>query len=153
MWEIDIGSRVVYFNMDDPDMLGATGTIVDESMGRYALIKLDNGKMIYTHKKFLGYIEYRGEEMRKELTGYYAVAEVKIKGGYHLFVAIYDDGNTYKAGDRVLISTKGLSSDFGFEIVNILTPDEVKDKIYYEVIMKIDLSKYEERLKGRKCES
>lgn len=156
MCESWIGKRVAYFNIDDPDMLGANGTIIDEAIGRYALVEFDNGKIIYTNKKHFSEIKTLGEDMRKELTGYYAVAEVKIKGDYHLYVAIYDDGNTYKTGDKVLISIEGLTSDFGFEIIDIFTPDEIKNnniKIYYEVIMKVDLSKYEERLKERKCES
>lgn len=156
MCESWIGKRVAYFNIKDPDMLGATGTIIDEAIGRYALVEFDNGQVIYTNKKHFSEIKTLGEDMRKELTGYYAVAEVKIKGNYHLYVAIYDDGNTYKVGDKVLISIERLASDFGFEIVNIWTLDEIRDKnikIYYEAIMKVDLSKYEKRLKERKrCE-
>ena len=57
------------------------------------------------------------------------------------FYAIYDDGEIYKTGDKVLVS--GANRD-------ILAPDECSICPTAEVICKIDTSVYDKRVKERK---
>lgn len=80
------------------------------------------------------------------LKGYYAVAETK-QGSSHYYYAIYDDGNTYKVGDKVIVS--GRCRDI-LEITDILAPEEVITNICAEVICKVDTTAYDERVKNRK---
>ena len=81
------------------------------------------------------------------LKGYYAVAETKQGYGSKYYYAIYDDGNTYKVGDMVIVS--GVCRDI-LEIKNILTPEEITTNICAEVICKVDTSAYEDRVQKRK---
>ena len=80
------------------------------------------------------------------LKGYYAVAETK-QGSSHYYYAIYDDGNTYKAGDKVIVS--GRCRDI-LEITDIIAPEEVMTNIYAEVICKVDTTAYNKRVENRK---
>lgn len=80
------------------------------------------------------------------LKGYYAVAETK-QGSSHYYYAIYDDGKTYKVGDKVIVS--GRCRDV-LEITNILSPEEITTNIYAEVICKVDTTAYEDRVLKRK---
>mgnify|MGYP005855469619 FL=1 len=88
----------------------------------------------------------------KGLSGYYKVAETKQGYGTYYY-AIFDDGNTYKKGDKILVS--GANKEV-LEITDILTPDEVKRNsakaIIAEVIGKVvvDTSAYEARVEKRK---
>lgn len=79
------------------------------------------------------------------LKGYYAVAETK-QGNCYYHYAIYDDGNTYKVGDKVIVS--GRCGDV-LEIINILSPEEVITNICAEVICKVDTTAYDERVENR----
>ena len=79
------------------------------------------------------------------LKGYYAVAETK-QGNCYYYYAIYDDGNTYKVGDKVIVS--GRCGDV-LEIINILSPEEVITNICAEVICKVDTTAYDERVENR----
>lgn len=83
-----------------------------------------------------------------KLEGYYAVAEIE-EGccGMKYFYAIYDDGEIYKTGDKVLVS--GANRDI-FTITDILAPDECSICPTAEVICKIDTSVYDKRVKERK---
>ena len=88
-----------------------------------------------------------------KLTGYYAVAVVEESPGYVYHYAIYDDGNAYTAGDKILVS--GVNKSM-LEIKEILTPTEAaasyKKNITAEVIGKVvvDTSVYEKRVEKRK---
>ena len=79
------------------------------------------------------------------LKGYYAVAETK-QGNFHYCYAIYDDGNTYKVGDQIIVS--GRCGDV-LEITNILCPEEIATNICAEVICKVDTTAYDKRVKNR----
>lgn len=79
------------------------------------------------------------------LKGYYSVAETK-QGSGHYYYAIYDDGNTYKVGDQIIVS--GRCGDV-LEITNILSPEEITTNICAEVICKVDTIAYDERVKNR----
>lgn len=80
------------------------------------------------------------------LKGYYAVAETK-QGNSNYYYAIYDDGNIYKVGDQIIVS--GRCGNV-LEITNILAPEEVTTDICAEVICKVNITAYDERVKNRK---
>ena len=69
------------------------------------------------------------------------------------YYAIFDDGNTYEKGDKILVS--GVNKEV-LEIMDILTPDEAKRRsskaITAEVIGKVvvDTSAYEARVEKRR---
>ena len=83
-----------------------------------------------------------------KLEGYKAVAVTK-EGCYgkEYFYAIYSDGETYKAGDKIVVSgaNKGVLT-----IEKILTPDECNINITAEVICKVNTSAYDKRVEERK---
>lgn len=83
-----------------------------------------------------------------KLEGYKAVAGTK-EGCYgkKYFYAIYDDGETYKAGDKIVVS--GANKDI-LTIEEILTPDECNANITAEVICKVHTSVYDKRVEERK---
>lgn len=110
-------------------------------------------------KTYEGYLlniiksEEENEQMAK-LTGYYAVAVIEevtccCKKDY--YCAVFDDGNTYKAGDQVLVS--GCNKDV-LTIKEILTVPEAKEKgrkdITAEIICRVDTSAYDQRVENRK---
>ena len=80
------------------------------------------------------------------------MAETKQGYGTYYY-AIFEDGNTYEKGDKILVS--GANKEV-LEITDILTPDEVKRNsakaIIAEVIGKVvvDTSAYEARVEKRK---
>lgn len=85
-----------------------------------------------------------------KLDGYYAVAETK--EGYYTkkyFYAIYDDGETYTVGDKILVS--GANKNI-LTITNILAPEECNVCITAEVICKVEVntSAYDKRVEERK---
>lgn len=83
-----------------------------------------------------------------KLEGYKAVAVTK-EGCYgkEYSYAIYSDGETYKAGDKIVVS--GANRDI-LTITDILAPDECSICPTAEVICKIDTSVYDKRVKERK---
>lgn len=110
-------------------------------------------------KTYEGYLlniiksEEENEQMAK-LTGYYAVAVIEevtccCKKDY--YYAVFDDGNTYKAGDQVLVSS--CNKDV-LTIKEILTVPEAKVKynknITAEIICRVDTSAYDQRVENRK---
>lgn len=110
-------------------------------------------------KTYEGYLlniiksEEENEQMAK-LTGYYAVAVIEEGTGYckkDYYYAVFDDGNTYKAGDQVLVS--GCNKDV-LTIKEILTVPEAKEKgrkdITAEIICKVDTSAYDQRVENRR---
>lgn len=93
------------------------------------------------------------EQMAK-LTGYYAVAVIEEGTGCckrDYYYAIFNDGNTYKAGDQVLVSC---SNNDVLEIKDIITVEEAKEKgrkdITAEIICRVDTSAYDQRIENRK---
>lgn len=87
-----------------------------------------------------------------KLNGYYAVAETTQGYGTYYY-AIFEDGNTYTKGDKILVS--GANNDI-LEITDILTSAEAAERskkaITAEVIGKVivDTSAYEARVEKRK---
>lgn len=98
-------------------------------------------------------IEEENEQMAK-LTGYYAVAVIEEGTGCckkDYYYAIFNDGNTYKAGDQVLVS--GCNKDV-LTIKEILTVPEAEagctKNITTEIICRADTSAYDQRVENRK---
>lgn len=84
-------------------------------------------------------------KLYKVLEGYSKVVEIE-EAGYSSYFALYDDGIDYRPGDTVVLSN-------GYEparIKQILPVEEITQKIVHEVIGKIDISAYEQRLEQRK---
>lgn len=122
------------------------GVIVKENAD-IIQVEFDNGIILYLYKKDVVIIESEDDNMAK-LEGYYAVAGTK-EGCYgkKYFYAIYDDGETYKAGDKIVVS--GANKDV-LTIEEILTPDECNANITAEVICKVDTLAYDKRVEERK---
>ena len=142
-----IGSRVKYVG-GASFLWGENGTIIDEDF-KFAKVKFDIGSSIQVIRKtnLIKINESEDDNMAK-LEGYYAVAGIK-QGCYGMkyFYAIYDDGETYKAGDKIVVS--GANKDV-LTIEEILTPEECNVNITAEVICKVDTSAYDKRVEERK---
>lgn len=140
-----VGSRVKYIG-NVYGMFYKEGIIVKENAD-IVQVEFDNGIILYLYKKDVVIIESEDNNMAK-LEGYYAVAGTK-EGCYgkKYFYAIYDDGETYKAGDKIVVS--GANKDI-LTIEEILTPDECNTNITAEVICKVDTSVYDKRVEERK---
>lgn len=91
--------------------------------------------------------ESEDNDMAK-LEGYKAVAVTK-EGCYgkKYSYAIYSDGETYKVGDKIVVS--GANKDI-LTIEEILTPEECNVNITAEVICKVDTLAYDKRVEERK---
>ncbi len=140
-----VGSRVKYIG-NVYGIFYKEGIIVKENAD-IVQVEFDNGIILYLYKKDVVIIESEDNNMAK-LEGYYAVAGTK-EGCYgkKYFYAIYDDGETYKAGDKIVVS--GANKDI-LTIEEILTPDECNTNITAEVICKVDTSVYDKRVEERK---
>lgn len=93
--------------------------------------------------------EEREEFIMAKLTGYNKVAVIKQGYGVYHF-AIYNDGFDYQPGDKVLVSgNKQLQV-----IDEVITPEEAIQRfdknITAEVICKVDISSYDNRVEDRK---
>nr|DAF54761.1 MAG TPA: hypothetical protein [Siphoviridae sp. ctqPo10] len=127
-------------------MFGKEGVIVQESTD-IVQVEFDYGVSLALYKKDIVIIEREDNNMAK-LEGYYAVAGTK--EGYYgkkYFYAIYDDGKTYKAGDKIVVSG---ANNGVLTIEEIITPDECNRNITAEVICKVDTSAYDKRVEERK---
>ena len=140
-----IGSRVKYIG-NVYGMFYKEGVIVKENRD-IVQVEFDNGVILDLYKENVVIIERNDNNMAK-LEGYYAVAGTK-EGCYgkKYFYAIYDDGKTYKSGDKIVVSgaNKGVLT-----IEEILTPEECNTNITAEVICKVDTSSYDKRVEERK---
>ena len=118
-----------------------------KSFANKLLFEFDNGIILYVDKKDIIIIESEDNNMAK-LEGYKAVAVTK-EGCYgkKYSYAIYDDGEVYKAGDKIVVS--GSNKDI-LTIEEILTPEECNINITAEVICKVDTSAYDNRVEERK---
>ena len=140
-----VGNRVKYIG-NGYGMFWKEGVVVKENTD-IVQVEFDNRIILYLYKKDVVIIESEDNNMAK-LEGYYAVAGTKVGCyGKKYFYAIYDDGKTYKAGDKIVVSgaNKGVLT-----IEEILTPDECNANITAEVICKVDTSAYDKRVEERK---
>lgn len=140
-----VGDRVKYLGYVY-GMFWKEGVVVKENTD-IVQVEFDNGIILYLYKKDVVIIESEDNNMAK-LEGYKAVAGTK-EGCYgkKYFYAIYDDGETYKAGDKIVVS--GANKDI-LTIEEILTPDECNANITAEVICKVHTSVYDKRVEERK---
>lgn len=146
---ICVGNRVKYLGYVYR-MHNKEATIIKDISTEYlncVRIEFDNGTIIDVDKKAIVVIESEDNNMAK-LERYKAVAVTK-EGCYgkKYSYAIYDDGETYKAGDKIVVS--GANKDI-LTIEAILTPEECNANITAEVICKVDTSAYDKRVKERK---
>ena len=141
-WKIEkfiVGDYVKLTNLPQgyERLEGTVGIITDINRELYTVYNSDS--MIFeVEKQYLTHL-YKSEEENEQmakLTGYYAV---------------FDDGNTYKAGDQVLVS--GCNKDV-LTIKEILTVPEAEVKynknITAEIICRVDTSAYDQRVENRK---
>lgn len=142
-----VGTRVKYIGKNCC-ITNQKGTIVEDYDIKVAIVKFDDGQIFKVKKTNLIKINESEDNNMAKLEGYYAVAGTK-EGCYgkKYFYAIYDDGETYKAGDKIVVS--GANKDV-LTIEEILTPDECNANITAEVICKVDTSAYDKRVEERK---
>ena len=159
-WKIEkfiVGDYVKLTNLPQgyERLEGTEGIITNINCELYTVHNSDS--MIFeVEKQYLTHL-YKSEEengQMAKLTGYYAVAVIEevtccCKKDY--YYAVFDDGNTYKAGDQVLVS--GCNKD-GLTIKEILTVSEAEVKcaknITAEIICRVDTSAYDQRVENRK---
>jgi hypothetical protein len=160
-WKIEkfiVGDYVKLTNLPQgyERLEGTVGIITDINRELYTVYNSDS--MIFeVEKQYLTHLLYKLEEENEQmakLTGYYAVAVIEEGTGYckkDYYYAVFDDGNTYKAGDQVLVS--GCNKDV-LTIKEILTVPEAKEKgrkdITAEIICRVDTSAYDQRVENRK---
>lgn len=145
-----VGIRVKYLGYVYK-MYGKEGIVIEDISKEYlnaVKIEFDNGTILVVDKKDV-VIESEDDNMAK-LEGYKAVAVTK--EGYYkkkYYYAIYDDGETYNVGDKILVS--GANKDI-LTIDDIIAPDECNVNITAEVICKVDVdtSAYDKRIEERK---
>ena len=113
-----------------------------------ARVRFDTGEIYRLRKLNLIKLNESEDNNMAKLEGYKAVAVTK-EGCYgkKYSYAIYDDGEVYKAGDKIVVS--GSNKDI-LTIEEILTPEECNRNITAEVICKVDTSAYDKRVEERK---
>lgn len=131
-------------------MTNQKGTIVEDYDIKMAIVEFDMGGIYRLRKLNLVKINESEDNDMAKLEGYYAVAGTK-EGCYgkKYFYAIYDDGETYTVGDKILVS--GANKNI-LTIDDIIAPDECNVNITAEVICKVDVdtSAYDKRIEERK---
>ena len=132
------------------------GTIVNTNNKCFG-IKLDNYKNPASQKGLFwleyDYFKIVDEEVEdnivKKLNGYEKVAVIK-QGYKDYFYAIYDDGNEYEIGDKVIVSGNITIQ----EIKEVISIDEAKlrykGNITAEIITKLNTKAYDSRVEKRK---
>ena len=85
-----------------------------------------------------------------KLEGFSKVAVIKFGGNYPYHFAIYDDGNDYKVGDKILVSGNSPIAKID-EIISVEEANVISSKnITAEVIGRVDTSAYDKRVEQRK---
>lgn len=142
-----VGTRVKYIGKNCC-IKNQKGTIVDDYDIKMAIVEFDMGGIYILRKLNLVKINESEDNDMAKLEGYKAVAVTK-EGCYgkKYSYAIYSDGETYKAGDKIVVS--GSNKDI-LTIEEILTPEECNRNITAEVICKVDTSAYDKRVEERK---
>lgn len=116
----------------------------------------EENKELFFNRCNLEKINENEDDNMAKLEGYKAVAVIEEGTRYYdttkdYHYAIFDDGNTYKIGDEILVSGTNKSI---LKIKNIITPEEAKEKgrkdITAEVICKVNTSAYDKRIEERK---
>ena len=141
------GYRVEYVGLD-PVINKLKGTVVEDISTKFAKVEFDGGLILTVKKINLVKINESEDNNMAKLEGYKAVAVTK-EGCYgkKYYYAIYSDGETYKVGDKIVVS--GINKDI-LTIEEIITPDECNVNITAEVICKVDTLAYDKRVEERK---
>ena len=135
---------------------GQKGIVIKDDNDTEVTVHFDNGLLDIIYRRNLIKINESEDDNMAKLEGYYAVAVTEEGTGYYgitkdYHYAIFDDGNTYKIGDEILVSGTNKSI---LKIKNIITPEEAKEKgrkdITAEVICKVNTSAYDKRIEERK---
>ena len=142
-----VGTRVKYIG-GNCCIKNQKGIIIDDYDIKMARVRFDTGEIYRLRKLNLVKINESEDNDMAKLEGYKAVAVTK-EGCYgkKYSYAIYDDGEVYKAGDKIVVS--GSNKDI-LTIEEILTPEECNRNITAEVICKVDTSAYDKRVEERK---
>ena len=141
------GYRVEYVGFD-PVINKLKGTIVEDISTKFAKVEFDGGLILTVKKINLVKINESEDNNMAKLEGYKAVAVTK-EGCYgkKYYYAIYSDEETYKVGDKIVVS--GVNKDI-LTIEEIITPEECNVNITAEVICKVDTLAYDKRVEERK---
>ena len=141
------GYRVEYVGLDSV-INKLKGTVVEDISTKFAKVEFDGGLILTVKKINLVKINESEDNNMAKLEGYKAVAVTK-EGCYgkKYYYAIYSDGETYKVGDKIVVS--GVNKDI-LTIEEILTPEECNVNITAEVICKVDTLAYDKRVEERK---
>ena len=141
------GYRVEYVGLD-PVINKLKGTVVEDISTKFAKVEFDGGLILTVKKINLVKINESEDNNMAKLEGYKAVAVTK-EGCYgkKYYYAIYSDGETYKVGDKIVVS--GINKDI-ITIEEIITPEECNVNITAEVICKVDTLAYDKRVEERK---
>lgn len=132
------------------------GIVIKDDNDTDVTVHFDNGLLDIIYRRNLIKINESEDDNMAKLEGYKAVAVIEEGIGYYgvtkeYYYAIFDDGNTYKIGDEILVSGANKSI---LKIKDIITPEEAKEKgrkdITAEVICKVDTSAYNKRVEERK---
>lgn len=148
-----VGTRVKYIGKNCC-ITNQKGTIVEDYDIKMAMVEFDMGGIYKLRKLNLVKINESEDNDMAKLEGYKAVAVTEEGSGWdrkNYYYAIFDDGNTYKVGDHIIVN--GCNSGI-LTIKNILTLDEAKSigrkDLTAEVICKVDTSAYDKRVEERK---
>lgn len=148
-----VGTRVKYIG-GNYCIKNQKGIIIDDYDIKMARVRFDTGEIYRLRKLNLIKLNESEDNNMAKLEGYYAVAVTEEGSGWdrkNYHYAIFDDGNTYKVGDHIIVS--GCNSGI-LTIKNILTLDEAKSigrkDLTAEVICKVDTSAYDKRVEERK---
>lgn len=126
---------------------GQKGIVIKDDNDTEVTVHFDNGLLDIIYRRNLIKINESEDNNMAKLEGYKSVAVTeKDCYGRKYFYAIFDDGYTYKVGDKFVESA---NKDI-FTIGEILSPEECNTNITREVICKIDTSAYDKRVEEYK---
>lgn len=153
MPQFKLGEKVRTILIGNRDAIGIITAIRHRGSRFIYNVRIYDCYALEVYENDLIKLKEENEQMAK-LTGYYAVAVIEEGTGYckkDYYYAVFDDGNTYKAGDQVLVS--GCNKDV-LTIKEILTVPEAEVKcnknITAEIICRVDTSAYDQRVENRK---
>lgn len=153
MPQFKLGEKVRTILIGNRDAIGIITAIRPRGARFIYNVRIYDCYALEVYENDLIKLKEENEQMAK-LTGYYAVAVIEEGTGYckkDYYYAVFDDGNTYKVGDQVLVS--GCNKDV-LTIKEILTVPEAEVKcnknITAEIICRVDTSAYDQRIENRK---
>ena len=153
MPKFEIGEKVRITLIGNKDIIGTIIAIHPRGLGFIYDVMISDLYGIEVYEDCLIKLEEENEQMAK-LTGYYAVAVTEEGDGCckkDYYYAIFNDGNSYKTGDQILVNgcNKGILT-----IKELLTVPEAEVRcaknITAEVISRVDTSAYDQRVENRK---